>query len=54
MSNVTYRVFVEKLGGSNSEEFIGNIGELFYDPEGPSLRLSDGETPGGIVILNSN
>jgi len=54
MSNTTYRFFVEKLGGSDPEEFIGNEGELFYDPVGQSLRISDGETPGGIVILSSN
>ena len=54
MSNTTYRVLVEKLGDSNPEELVGNEGELFYDPEGPSLRLSDGVTPGGIVILTSN
>jgi hypothetical protein len=54
MSNTTYRVFVEKLGASNPEEFVGNEGELFYDPQGPSIRLSDGQTPGGIVILSAN
>jgi hypothetical protein len=42
MSNTTYRFFVEKLGGSDLEEFIGNEGELFYDPVGQSLRISDG------------
>lgn len=54
MSNTTYRFFVEKLGDSDPEEFIGNEGELFYDPVGQSLRLSDGETPGGIIVLSSN
>ena len=50
MSNTTYRVFVEKLGASNPEQFVGDRGDVFYDPEGRSLRLSDGITPGGIVL----
>ncbi len=29
---------------------MGNEGDVFYDPEGPSLRFSDGVTPGGIVL----
>lgn len=54
MSNVTYRFFVEKLGDSDPEEFVGNEGELFYDPTGNSLRISDGVTPGGVIVLSSN
>lgn len=50
MSNTTYRVLVEKLGASNAEQFIGNEGEVFYDPTGSVLRLSDGATPGGIIL----
>lgn len=54
MSNITYRFYVEKLGDSDPDEFVGNEGELFYDPVGQSIRISDGETPGGIVVLSSN
>jgi len=54
MSNTTYRVLVEKLGDSNPEEFIGNEGEVFYDPTGNVLRLSDGTTPGGVVLGGGN
>ena len=50
INNTTYRVLVEKLGASNPSEFIGNEGEVFYDPNNPSLKLSDGSTPGGIPI----
>jgi hypothetical protein len=32
------------------EEFIGNKGQLFYDEDTGELRLSDGETPGGISV----
>ena len=53
-TNTTYRFLVEKLGSSNPEEFIGNEGEVFYDPSVPALKISDGSTPGGITILSSN
>ncbi len=49
----TYRVFVEKLGGSPISEFVGEFGEMFYDPadaSGASLRISDGTTLGGVAI----
>jgi len=51
--NTTYRVLVEKLGDSNPSQFIGNEGEVFYDPDGtpsPELKLSDGTTPGGVAF----
>jgi hypothetical protein len=46
--NTTYRVLVEKLGNSNASQFIGNEGEVFYNPNTPTLKLSDGQTPGGV------
>ena len=46
-TNTTYRVYLEKLGGSNPSEFVGNEGELFYDPSTTSLKFSDGTTAGG-------
>jgi hypothetical protein len=49
-TNTTYRVLVEKLGDSNPSQFIGNEGEVFYDPSNPSLFLSDGSTSGGVAI----
>lgn len=49
-TNTTYRVYVDKLGASNPSEFIGDAGELFYDPNVPTLKLSDGSTPGGLTI----
>ena len=50
MSNTTYRAFAEKLGASNSEEFVGDKGELFWDPDTLELSGSDGQTPGGVGI----
>ena len=44
----TYRPFLEKLGGTNAATFVGNKGELFYDPNAGNLKVSDGSTAGGI------
>lgn len=50
--NTTYRFLVEKLGGTTAESFVGNEGEVFYDPDSPTptLRISDGSTPGGQYV----
>lgn len=49
-TNTVYRVYLEKLGGSSPNSFIGNDGELFFDPNVPILKKSDGTTPGGIIV----
>lgn len=48
--NTTFRAYVEKLGATEAATFIGNEGDLFYDPNTASLRVSDGSTPGGVPI----
>ena len=48
-----YRVFVEKLGGADATTFVGNAGELFWDPTTQSLKISDGTTPGGQPLSSS-
>jgi hypothetical protein len=48
--NTTFRAFVEKLGDVEASTFIGNEGDLFYDPNTASLRVSDGTTPGGVAV----
>jgi hypothetical protein len=48
--NTTYRILVEKLGAQDPSQFVGNDGEVFYDPNNPELKLSDGTTPGGVSI----
>jgi hypothetical protein len=50
MSNKTYKAYVDKMGGTTATNFIGGEGELFYDPTTTTLRIGDGETPGGTVI----
>lgn len=46
--NSVFRPFIEKLGDTDVSQFVGNEGEIFYDPESGGLLRSDGETPGGV------
>jgi len=50
MSNKTFKLFADKMGGNPAASFIGTAGELFYDPEIGSIKLSNGVSPGGITI----
>ena len=45
-----YRALVEKLGAASAVTFVGNGGELFWDPTSTSLKISDGSTVGGVGI----
>lgn len=49
--STVYRFFVDKLGNKQSQTFIGDEGEIFYDPVYGDLRISDDVTPGGIPLL---
>jgi hypothetical protein len=46
-----YRAFIEKLGRTEIENYVGIKGDLFYNPDAtpPSLRVSDGTTAGGLA-----
>jgi hypothetical protein len=50
----TYKLFADKLGGTNPNEFIGNKGDLFYDPDTGKLRLSDGVAGGKNIDILSD
>ena len=50
MANKTFKLFADKMGGNPAASFIGSAGDLFYDPEIGSIKLSNGTTPGGIAI----
>ncbi len=49
-TNTTYRAYNEKIGGTHPSQFIGNAGDVFWDPSTGALKISDGSTPGGNAI----
>ena len=51
-----FRSFLEKLSGSVVGTFIGDKGDLFYDPDAatPTIKISDGVTPGGRDISSAS
>jgi hypothetical protein len=53
-SNITYKFFVDKMGGTNVNSYIGNLGEMFYDPYEGIIRLSNGIVPGGVGVTGAN
>ena len=48
--STTNLIFVDKLGGIPATQYIGRANELFYSAADGFLRLSDGVTPGGILL----
>ena len=50
MANKTFKLFADKMGGREAADYIGTEGEIFYDPTTTSLRMSDGETAGGLAL----
>lgn len=48
----TFKLFAEKLGGTDPSTFIGRSGDVFYDPDTGALRVSDGSTAGGTAITS--
>jgi hypothetical protein len=47
-----FRTYLEKLGNSIASDFVGNKGDLFFDPDqaNPVLKMSNGSTAGGISV----
>jgi hypothetical protein len=52
-ANKTYQNFVEKLGGTHADNFIGDSGMMFWNPETGELRLGDGVTQGGVSLFKA-
>jgi len=44
----TSKIFTDNMGGTDAASYIGVKGEMFFDLDVGLLRLSDGETVGGI------
>lgn len=47
MANVVNKIFTDRIGGRKASEYIGKVGDLFYDSDVGDLRISDGRTAGG-------
>lgn len=43
-------LFTSRDNNAVGTEFVGQIGRLWYDPITNTIRVSDGQTPGGIII----
>jgi hypothetical protein len=52
-ANKTYQNFVEKLGGTHADNFIGDEGMIFWDPNTGEMRLGDGTSQGGISLFKA-
>lgn len=48
-----YTLINNKSHATPVESFVGKPGDIFYNPESPELRISDGVTRGGSVLLSS-
>jgi hypothetical protein len=46
----TFKVFLDKMGGTDVTQYIGRNGEVFYDPVTGFQRIADGHTPGGTLL----
>ena len=45
------RLLVEKMGARSVDEFVGNAGEVFFDPAEPELYLSNGPSESPTPLL---
>lgn len=52
-ANKIFQNFPEKLGGTHVENFIGDPGMIFYDPNTGELRLGNGVDAGGISLFKA-
>jgi hypothetical protein len=50
----TFKFFNDKLGGTAVTDYIGTPGEIFYNAEVGDLRISNGVTPGGILLYSAS
>jgi hypothetical protein len=51
---ITRKIFTDVMGGRDAAAYIGNKGEIFYDEDVGSLRLSDGTTAGGTPLSSTS
>jgi hypothetical protein len=48
-----YKIGTARKPTAELDSFVGEVGDLFYSQEDSRLRISDGETPGGILVTPS-
>ena len=48
----TFKLYADKMGATDPATYIGRDGDIFYDPDTGSLKISDGTTPGGVSITS--
>jgi hypothetical protein len=51
VTNETFKLFLDKMGGRQATNYIGLYGEIFYDPGYRELRISDGISVGGLPLF---
>jgi len=45
-----YKIGAARKPTAELDTFVGEVGDLFYSEEDTRLRISDGATPGGIIV----
>ena len=48
-----YKIWASRVNAS-VEDFVGDQGRLFYDDADNIIRVSDGETIGGVTLIDPN
>lgn len=44
------KFFTSRDNNAVGTSFVGEVGRLWYDPVTNTIRVSDGQTPGGIIV----
>jgi hypothetical protein len=50
VSTFTQDFFTSRRNQSDGDTRIGELDRLWYDPKTNTIRISDGSTPGGIIV----
>lgn len=56
MTNKTQKLYTSRVNNLDADNYVGEAGRLFYDEPAtpgtpPTLRYSDGVTPGGVPVV---
>lgn len=53
MTDYTQKIVSSRIVG-NANVFVGELGRMFYNQNDGIIRLSDGITPGGIIVSSGS